>query len=1010
MQPIKSALTILLVEDQSSDAKLVETILRHRRLIDRLSWVESLAAAKAKLATDRFDLLLVDLGLPDAQGLEVVHDLKGIVPFVPLIVLTGNNDQDTALQALAAGAEDYLVKGEFSADSLIRALRYAHSRAKAEQELHRKQRLYSTLSKTNEAILHLQDEPALLAALCRIAVSEGGFILAWISRPDAEGWMQVVVADGCTEFLTDLRISIDPTLAEGRGPTGTAFRSASTQIVNDYQDNPAARPWHTRARRFAIEATAAFPLCWRDTVLGVLTVYASERGVFGEEEVRLLTRMSGNLSLAINALRQREALRQSEERLVLAVSAARLGIWDYHVREQRLIWDARMRELYGLAPEALISHERWRELIHPDDLALADAHGAAALAEDGPQESEFRIHRPDGEIRYISAHFHRIVDDHGTPLRVTGINLDITARKLAEEDSRIAAIAFEAQEGITITDAKARIQRVNKAFTRITGYCADEAIGQTPAILKSGCQNAAFYQQMWTKLKQYGHWEGEIWNRNKQGHVYPEWLSITAVTNQLGEITHYVGTFFDITKAKAAEKQIRALAFYDPLTSLANRRLLSDTLQQVLDAERIRHRYGALLMLDIDQFKTVNDTQGHGIGDTLLIEVANRMKTVLRPKDMAARLGGDEFVVLCEDLGPDRHEAYRTVEALAQRLRRLLAEPYRLNGQRQAFHCTVSIGVTLFHEHNADRNELFKQIDVALFEAKRGGRDTVCFFTGKMQRDIEHRTNLAAALREALARQELVLFYQPQVNREGQCIGGEALLRWFPKDGPAISPGEFIPLAEETGLIIPIGNWVLATACQHLLRLRDYWQGGMPCIAINISPRQLAEPDFTRKTQEIIEHSGIDPKWLRMEITESSLFADLAKTQRVLYDLQGLGIKVELDDFGTGYSSLAQLKHLPLNTLKIDQTLVRDIDSNPSDAAIVRAAISMARALSLTVIAEGVEREAQYQFLMGEGCLLFQGYLFGRPMPLAQFMEQTLYNGQTADTDRPIAPPKPAPT
>ncbi len=996
MQAFNDHSIALLIEDQPSDAKLVEAILRHHQIVQQVLWAPTLGQAKTLLAEQPVQLLLVDLGLPDTSGLETVFELRLLAPDVPLIVLTANTDETNALHALEAGAEDYLIKGEFTADNLIRSIRYAISRSRAEVELRRRQRLYATLSETNHAILHFSHEQALFEALCRTAVKHGEFSLAWVGKPDAAGWMQIAAASGNTHYLQAIRISVHGDRPEGQGPTGRAFRDGMIQIVNDFQTAPNTAIWAEAAKRYHITAAAAFPLCWSGNIQGVFTIYATESNFFGPEETQLLDKMTGNLSFAVDAIHHREALRQSEERLALAVGAAGFGIWDDQIESGQLVWDHRMRALYGLSANDRIDHALWRSLIHPDDLADSERMHADARESEGPHEAEFRVLRGDGETRHIKAYCRSVCDLNGKPVRVTGINLDNTAQRLAETDSRLAAIAFEAQVAITITDAKGNIQRVNNTFTEVTGYRSDEVIGKNPRLLQSGCHAPSFYQTMWHHLNHTGFWEGEIWNRNKLGHVYPEWLSITAVKNHAGVITHYVGTFFDITKNKAAEKKIHALAFYDPLTNLTNRRLLLERLRHALIKSERDQQYGALFMLDLDEFKTLNDTRGHSAGDALLVQVGQRLRKQLRATDTAARLGGDEFILLCEQLGEDERQAAVHAERIAEQLLDVLRKPYDLHGADQAFHCSASIGVALFCGHGSNVDDLLKQADVAMFAAKRAGRDTIRFFSTEMQRAIDQRANLAAALRRALDHDELQLFYQPQVDRFGHLLGAEALLRWFTPDGQTVSPGEFIPLAEETGLILPLGEWVLNAACADLQTLQRYPHTASLCVSVNVSARQLAQPHFVEQVQATVAKYGTPTTRLHLELTEGSLFADLARTQNILSELQTLGIEVELDDFGTGYSSLAQLKYLPLNTLKIDQTLVRDVDTDPSDAAIVRAAMSMAQALSLPVIAEGVERPEQLDFLLSIGCQRFQGYWFGRPMPFKAFLDHAL---QTAAAD-----------
>ncbi len=572
---------------------------------------------------------------------------------------------------------------------------------------------------------------------------------------------------------------------------------------------------------------------------------------------------------------------------------------------------------------------------------------------------------------------------------VVSIN-DITERKRAEEDLRITAIAFESQAGMIVTNADGIIVRVNQSFTRLTGYAAAEAIGQTPALLRSGRHDNGFYQRMWAAIRDKGFWQGEIWNRRRNGKIYAEWLTITAVAKPGGEITHYVGTFSDITQNSEAEAEIHRLAYYDPLTQLPNRRLLHDRLAQALACGCRSRRHGAVLFLDLDNFKTLNDTRGHAVGDQLLTEVARRLQTTLRegdtvsrPDDTVSRLGGDEFVLILEDLSESAEEAAVQARHIGEKLRHALALPYDLANRE--FHCTASFGITLFHGHDDSIESLLKQADLALYQAKNAGRNTLRFFDPAMQAALDERSALEADLRRALKRRQLRLCYQPQLDSRRRIIGAEALLRWEHPQRGSIAPDVFIPLAEETGLILPIGHWVLQTACAQL----KTWSGKATTrdlhLAVNVSARQFRQPGFVAEVEALLDDYDIDPSRLKIELTESLVIDNVADTITRMQALKAIGISFSMDDFGTGFSSLSYLKRLPLDQLKIDRSFVRDLAHDPNDAAIVQTIITMGRTLGLNVIAEGVESEAQLEFLAGHGCHAYQGYLFSRPVPVKEF-------------------------
>ncbi|MGB8078165.1 MAG: EAL domain-containing protein [Gallionella sp.] len=556
-------------------------------------------------------------------------------------------------------------------------------------------------------------------------------------------------------------------------------------------------------------------------------------------------------------------------------------------------------------------------------------------------------------------------------------------KRAIESDLRIAASAFEAQEGLMVTDANGVILRVNQAFIDTTGYTAEEIIGRTPRILKSGRHNEEFFRAMWESIARTGTWQGEIWDRRKNGEIYPKWLTISAVKGGDGVITHYVGSHFDISERKAAEEKIQLLAFYDPLTQLPNRRLLMDRLNQAVVSSARSGREGAVLFIDLDNFKNLNDTLGHDIGDLLLQQVAKRLESCMREGDTVARLGGDEFVVMLSDLSEQPIEAAAQTESIGEKIFSALTETYHLGKNTHC--CTASIGVTLFKGHEQPPDELMKQADIAMYQAKKAGRNTLRFFDRQMQENISARVSLEGELQNALEFQQFCLFYQMQVDNVHRQSGAEGLIRWIHPVRGLVSPAQFIPLAEETGLIVPIGLWVLDTACAQL----KVWQQGTLTrhltLAVNVSAKQFRQTDFVAQVRSAMQRHAISPNLLKLELTESLLQERILDTIGTMNTLKEIGVKFSLDDFGTGYSSLQYLKRLPLDQLKIDRSFVRDIASDSSDLAIVRTIIAMAHSMNLDVIAEGVETEEQRQLLMANGCMHYQGFHFGRPIPIEEF-------------------------
>ena len=562
---------------------------------------------------------------------------------------------------------------------------------------------------------------------------------------------------------------------------------------------------------------------------------------------------------------------------------------------------------------------------------------------------------------------------------------DITERKQAEEKLRLAARVFsDAHEGITITNPQGVILDVNAAFTRITGYSREEVVGQNPRILNSGRQDMAFYAAMWRSLTETGHWSGELWNRRKDGVVIAELLKISAMRNADGSTLQYVAHFTDISERVTAQARIDTLAFYDPLTNLPNRRLLLDRLDQALHASVRHKRKNALLFVDLDNFKTLNDSLGHHQGDLLLVQVAQRLKTCVRDGDTVSHLGSDEFVLMLEDLSVDAMVAANRAEAVAEKILSAFILVFALD--QGGHHATPSIGITLFGALALEVNEdPLRRAELAMFQAKAAGRNTLRFFDAQMQATVSAHAALEADLREAVQARQLVLHYQPQVVGAGRMTGVEALVRWqHPRRG-TVFPADFIPLAEETGLILSIGQWVLETACTQLAQWAHQPALAHLTIAVNVSARQFQQADSVASVVDTLARSRARPKLLKLELTESMLVDDVEAIIAKMGALKAIGVTFSLDDFGTGYWSLAYLKRLPLDQLKIDQGFVRNIVTEPNDAAIAKMIMALAESLGLAVIAEGVELQAHADFLAHLGCHAYQGHFFGRALPLGEF-------------------------
>ncbi|XGA80341.1 EAL domain-containing protein [Halomonas sp. CH40] len=597
------------------------------------------------------------------------------------------------------------------------------------------------------------------------------------------------------------------------------------------------------------------------------------------------------------------------------------------------------------------------------------------------EELEYSLPVAD-DVRYFHAVLSPLADAGGDFNGVLAAVRDVTEARLNEAELRIAATAFKTHLGILITDSQGRIIKVNDTFTRITGYREDEVLGENPRMFSSGRHGDDFYKILWSSVAEKGSWEGEIWNRRKNGQIFPEWLTISAVKDGQGNLTHYVATLSDITEHKAAEQEIHQLAFFDPLTGLANRRLFLDRMEAVLKAHERDNKLGALLFIDLDNFKQVNDTLGHYAGDKLLQSMALELTDVLRETDTLARLGGDEFAVLIEGLGNNREQTAELAENIAHKLLMAIRRPIEVNDDTVLV--TGSIGISLIEGIDHGIDDYLQQADMALFQAKEAGRDILSFFDPEMQAALISRARLENDMRLALANEQWKLVYQPQVDVHGMPTGVEALLRWQHPERGTISPGEFIPLLESTRLINDVGEWVLETACHQLAEWQEQPQTAGLSMAVNISPVQFREDSFVPKVKAILRRTGAPADKLKLEVTET-LFVDVSDNAlRKMSHLRHQGVRFSLDDFGTGYSSLSYLAHLPLDQLKIDQSFVREVLDSRANASIVESTIALAKSLGLSVIAEGVETETQRGWLKDNGCLDYQGYLFGRPMSAAE--------------------------
>jgi diguanylate cyclase (GGDEF)-like protein/PAS domain S-box-containing protein len=672
------------------------------------------------------------------------------------------------------------------------------------------------------------------------------------------------------------------------------------------------------------------------------------------------------------------ALAQSRAQLHTFVEQAPISVAMFDREMRYLVASKRWRASYASGGESLIgrSHydllpdlpEHWRAL-HARGLAGEHLHSDHDLWE-----------RSDGQRHWLRWAIQPWNDDRGEIGGIMIVADDLTAQMRLREQQRVSAVALEAADAIVITDANAVIQQVNRAYCEITGYSAEEAIGRRQSdLVRSDKQGAEFYRAMWSELAANGVWRGELWNRRKSGELYPEFLSITAVKDEHGAVSHYVGVMQDITQRKRADETILRLAYYDALTDLPNRRLLLDRLQQALKSCEREGHCGALLFIDLDNFKQINDTLGHDAGDELLIQVARRLQAAVRDSDTVARLGGDEFVVMLERLANDPDRAAALAGQEARRIAERIVAGYAIRGGDHR--SSASIGIALFGDGEARPESLMKQADLAMYQAKADGKNLVRFFDPAMQTVVESRSRLESELRSAVERAQFTLHYQLQRHRDGRVVGVEALMRWQRDDGSLVSPAEFIPLAEETGLIVPMGAAALVQACRQLVEWQDTADTRALSIAVNVSARQFRSDDFVHQVESALRQTGADPQRIKLELTESLLLDQVDTAIARMHQLRALGLVFSLDDFGTGFSSLSYLRRLPLEQLKIDRSFVTDLLSDSNAATIARAIIRLAHSLGLAVVAEGVESEAVWACLREEGCDIGQGYLFSQPLP-----------------------------
>lgn len=762
---------------------------------------------------------------------------------------------------------------------------------------------------------------------------------------------------------------------------------AALDAVEEYSPSLVLMDIHLEGSRDGIEAGNYIYEHWKLPVI-FLTAYADEATVSRAAACKpfgylMKPYLPKELYAVLQIARSRHdteiKLNKSERRLALAVEAAELGIWEWESQADQLEGDAKFREILGGALFPFLTHlNAMLERIHPDDRE----HVRESLSKSGFFNCAFRAMREQGGFSWLEMYGH--LSDEGPHKKiVVGALRDISHRKMVEERLRQASVVYSTiAEGILVLDQHGHIISINPAFTRLTGYQEVDVTGLDPhEFLFQFVDGEPSYAEL--AASKDGYWSSEINCQRKDGKLFNALQQICVVRDEGGQSCHYVHSISDLSAIRATERELVQLAYHDPLTKLPNRRLLMDRLKKAMATSHRNGQVGALLFIDIDDFKTLNDSLGHDMGDMLLQQIAERLLACVREGDTVARLGGDEFMVMLENLHSELASAASLAETVGRKIISIINQPYQLKSGE--YRCTPSIGATLFEGNRDNIDELIKQADIAMYQSKKNGRNTLSFFDPQMQRSVNKRAALEAELYKALEHGEFRLFFQVQVDHWRHPVGAEALIRWQHPELGLISPIEFIPIAEESNLILSIGHWVLESACAQISAWQKNPATSALVLAVNVSARQLRQIRFSDEVRRLIEQYQVPAHRLKIEITESMLLVDIEQIIHTMRELKTCGVQFSLDDFGTGYSSLQYLKRLPLDQLKIDQSFVRDLVNDLNDRAIVRTIITMAQNLNLDAIAEGVETEAQKELLEKKGCVHFQGYLFGRPVPIEQF-------------------------
>lgn len=866
-----------------------------------------------------------------------------------------------------------------------------------QNNLSKQKNLYALLSATNQIIIHLPSQQQLFDEVCQNIIKQPHLILAWIglSNPGTKTVDILAHAGSATHYLNFLYISTDPAMPEGCGPTATAIRENRYVITNRFQDNELTQSWRVFAAKENIHASAAFPIRKFQKTIGAFNIYADQADYFSADIIGLLNEMAQDISYALENLelehRRKQAedmLRDREEKLAVTLNsigdavivtnvcgaittmnpvAEALTGWHFaqargkNLAEVFVIVNTLTKEPASNPVEQILQEERVIRL--PEHSTLISRQGTEFQISD----SAAPIRDKNNQIIGVVLVFQDITEQYAT----------YAALKLSEE--RFKDVIASSGAYIWELDMELRYSYLTPEVELIKGYPVAQLLGHRPVEFIVPEQAELVLQTMQSALDRKSSFELIYQNINPDGETLWEEVKGQVVLDEQGQAIKLRGAGVSINQRKQAEAEIERLAYYDTLTNLPNRRLLSNRLADEIVTSKRHGTFGAVLFLDLDHFKNLNDSLGHAIGDELLIQIAERLKNQLREEDFVARLGGDEFVILLPDLSDTLESAINNVRKVTEKIFAALREPYLL--KNYSYHSNSSIGITLFPQEQQNAATILKQADTALYRVKASGRNMFQFYHPQMQETAYKRLEMEKNLRIALNEDQLQLYYQPQLNHLDQIVGAEVLLRWIHPYTGFISPDQFIPIAEEAGLIVEIGDWIF----NHVFnQLKSWQQSGLlksnQHISINVSPKQFEKDNFFQALSKIVRQTGVDASSIILELTEGAFLNNIDTTIEKMLQLRSLGFTFSIDDFGTGYSSLAYLKRLPVKELKIDKAFVDDIEHDSDDRAIIETVIAMAQHLKLSVIAEGVETQQQLDYLKENNCLNFQGYFFSKPL------------------------------